>query len=208
MTSLFRMSKATERIKLDNRLRLLIENGVNTNQRTVICLVGEQGRNQVVHIHNLMSKANIKSRPTVLWCYKKELGFSTHRKKRMKLLQKRIKDGTMEVNEDDPFELFICATEIRWTYYKDTQKILGKTYDMLVLQDFEAITPNLLARKGSKFLKFEIFFEIPKIANHFDYNKNNRNNCRWWPCNISFQISEFSQAALYFVNGCPCSVPY
>ena len=65
----------------------------------------------------------------------------------MKLLQKRIKEGTMEVNEDDPFELFICATEIRWTYYKDTQKILGKTYDMLVLQDFEAITPNLLARK-------------------------------------------------------------
>ena len=66
MTSFFRMSKATERIKLDNRLRLLIENGVNTNQRSVICLVGEQGRNQVVHIHNLMSKANIKSRPTVL----------------------------------------------------------------------------------------------------------------------------------------------
>ena len=73
----------------------------------------------------------------------------------MKLLQKRIKDGTMEVNEDDPFELFICATEIRWTYYKDTQKILGKTYDMLVLQDFEAITPNLLARKGPNNL-FEI----------------------------------------------------
>ena len=67
------MSKATERIKLDNRLRLLIENGVNTNQRSVICLVGEQGRNQVVHIHNLMSKANIKSRPTVLWHNKKEL---------------------------------------------------------------------------------------------------------------------------------------
>ena len=162
MTSFFRMSKATERIKLDNRLRLLIENGVNTNQRSVICLVGEQGRNQVVHIHNLMSKANIKSRPTVLWCYKKELGFLTHRKKRMKLLQKRIKDGTMEVNEDDPFELFICATEIRWTYYKDTQKILGKTYDMLVLQDFEAITPNLLARKESKFLKFEIFLKFQK----------------------------------------------
>lgn len=57
-----------------------------------------------------------------------------------------MKSGTMEVNESDPFELFICATEIRWTYYKDTQKILGKTYDVLVLQDFEALTPNLLAR--------------------------------------------------------------
>ena len=31
-------------------------------------------------------------------------------------------------------------------YYKDTDKILGQTFSMLVLQDFEAITPNLLAR--------------------------------------------------------------
>lgn len=31
-------------------------------------------------------------------------------------------------------------------YYRDTDKILGQTYGMLVLQDFEAITPNLLAR--------------------------------------------------------------
>ena len=28
----------------------------------------------------------------------------------------------------------------------DTQKILGSTYGCLVLQDFEALTPNLLAR--------------------------------------------------------------
>ena len=55
----FRMSKS-ERIKLDNRLRLLIENGVKTNQRSIVCLVGEQGRNQVVHIHNILSKANVK----------------------------------------------------------------------------------------------------------------------------------------------------
>lgn len=32
------------------------------------------------------------------------------------------------------------------SYYRDTEKILGQTYGMLVLQDFEAITPNLLAR--------------------------------------------------------------
>lgn len=32
------------------------------------------------------------------------------------------------------------------SYYKESQKILGNTYGMLVLQDFEAITPNLLAR--------------------------------------------------------------
>lgn len=32
------------------------------------------------------------------------------------------------------------------SYYKESHKILGNTYGMLVLQDFEAITPNLLAR--------------------------------------------------------------
>lgn len=31
-------------------------------------------------------------------------------------------------------------------YYKESHKILGNTYGMLVLQDFEAVTPNLLAR--------------------------------------------------------------
>ena len=31
-------------------------------------------------------------------------------------------------------------------YYKETDKILGNTYGMCILQDFEAITPNLLAR--------------------------------------------------------------
>ena len=31
-------------------------------------------------------------------------------------------------------------------YYKESHKILGQTYGMCVLQDFEAITPNLLAR--------------------------------------------------------------
>lgn len=33
-----------------------------------------------------------------------------------------------------------------YSYYKDTDKILGQTFGMLILQDFEALTPNLLAR--------------------------------------------------------------
>jgi hypothetical protein len=32
------------------------------------------------------------------------------------------------------------------SYYKETEKILGQTFEMCILQDFEAITPNLLAR--------------------------------------------------------------
>lgn len=42
--------------------------------------------------------------------------------------------------------MFLSLTNIRYCYYKETEKILGNTYGMCILQDFEAITPNLLAR--------------------------------------------------------------
>ena len=64
----------------------------------------------------------------------------------MKQLQKKIKAGNLDVNEDDPFELLIASTNIRYSYYHETHKILGKTYGLCALQDFEALTPNLLAR--------------------------------------------------------------
>lgn len=94
----------------------------------------------------MLAKAEVKSRPSVLWCYKKELGFSSNRKKRMKNLQHKLQAGKLSVNEDDPFELFVSSTKIRYCYYSETHKILGNTYGMCVLQDFEALTPNLLAR--------------------------------------------------------------
>ncbi|GCC31718.1 RNA cytidine acetyltransferase [Chiloscyllium punctatum] len=134
------------RKKLDNRIRVQIENGVTQRQRTMFIIVGDHGRDQVVILHHMLSKATVKARPSVLWCYKKELGFSSHRKKRMRQLQKKIKSGTLDLKEDDPFELFVAATNIRYCYYNETHKILGNTYGMCVLQDFEALTPNLLAR--------------------------------------------------------------
>lgn len=134
------------RIKIDNRIRTLIENGVATDHRTMFVIVGEKAKDQVVYLHHMLSKTVVKARPTVLWCYKKELGFSSHRKKKMKSLQKKVKSGKLDVNEDDPFELFIVSTKIRYCYYKETHKILGNTFGMCVLQDFEALTPNILAR--------------------------------------------------------------
>lgn len=134
------------RKKIDNRIRVLIENGVAEKHRSMFVVIGDHGRDQVVILHHILSKAVVKSRPSVLWCYKKELGFSSHRKKRMKQLQKKIKSGKLDVKEDDPFELFVAATDIRYCYYAETHKILGNTYRMCILQDFEALTPNLLAR--------------------------------------------------------------
>lgn len=62
------------------------------------------------------------------------LSFYSNRKKRMRQLQKKIKTGTLNLKEDDPFELFIAATNIRYCYYNETHKILGNTYGMCVLQ--------------------------------------------------------------------------
>ncbi|XP_014448561.1 RNA cytidine acetyltransferase [Tupaia chinensis] len=134
------------RKKVDNRIRVLIENGVAERQRSLFVVVGDRGKDQVVILHHMLSKAAVKARPSVLWCYKKELGFSSHRKKRMRQLQKKIRSGTLNVNQDDPFELFGAATDIRYCYYSETHKVLGNTFGMCVLQDFEALTPNLLAR--------------------------------------------------------------
>src|SRR6195952_284396 len=84
---------------------------------------------------------------SVLWAYKtKLLGFTSNRQKREKRIKKEIKRGEREANTEDPFELFLTLHNIRYVYYKETDKILGNTFGMCILQDFEALTPNLLAR--------------------------------------------------------------
>lgn len=81
----------------------------------------------------MLSKTSLKQ-ATVLWCYKKKLALSSHRKKRMKQLKARQQCGNTDVNEDDPFEMFVSMTDIRYCYYKETHKILGNTFKMCVLQ--------------------------------------------------------------------------
>jgi len=144
------------RKRLDDRVRTLIERGVVRNQRSILVLVGDHGKDQVANLHQILSRTTLQSRPNVLWCYKKELGFSTHRKKRMKKLKRdkaRGLTGTSATDGSSPsfspadaFELFISSTDINWCYYKDSHRVLGTTVGMLVLQDFEALTPNLMAR--------------------------------------------------------------
>ena len=141
--------------KIDQRIRTLIENNVLLGHRSFFVLIGDHGRDQVVNLHYILSKAQVARRPSVLWCYKKELGFTSHQKKRLGQLKKKKMLGNAVNGDDsgssanpaeDPFELFLSQTDIRYTYYSESDKILGNTYGMCVLQDFEAITPNLLAR--------------------------------------------------------------
>ncbi|QBM90705.1 N-acetyltransferase 10 [Metschnikowia aff. pulcherrima] len=132
---------------IDSRIPALIRNGVQEKQRSFFIIVGDKARNQLPNLHYLMMSADLKMNKSVLWAYKKQLlGFTSHRKKRETKIKKDIKRGIRDVNDQDPFEAFILNQNIRYVYYKETEKILGNTYGMCILQDFEAITPNLLAR--------------------------------------------------------------
>jgi N-acetyltransferase 10 len=68
----------------------------------------------------------------------------------MKKIKNAKKRGLAKGKNDDPtvdnFELFISSTDINWCFYKDSHRVLGSTVGVLVLQDFEALTPNLMAR--------------------------------------------------------------
>ncbi|RLV95460.1 RNA cytidine acetyltransferase [Spathaspora sp. JA1] len=132
---------------IDARIPSLIRNGVQEKQRSFFIIVGDKARNQLPNLHYLMMSSDLKMNKSVLWAYKKKLlGFTSHRQKREAKIKKDIKRGIREVNDQDPFEAFISNQHIRYVYYKETEKILGNTYGMCILQDFEALTPNLLAR--------------------------------------------------------------
>ncbi|CAG9782247.1 unnamed protein product [Diatraea saccharalis] len=129
--------------KIDNRIRVMIENGVKLGHRTMFLLVGDKSRDQVPILYDMLVKSTVKARPTVLWCYKnKDEAISNHGKKRAK----KIAAGKLEVSEESLFDAFRVATTIHGRYYSESHAMLGQTYGVCVLQDFEALTPNLMAR--------------------------------------------------------------
>ncbi|EEC68932.1 hypothetical protein OsI_37627 [Oryza sativa Indica Group] len=134
------------RKKVDERIRTLIENGVRERQRSMFVIVGDKSRDQIVNLNYMLAKSRVKSRPSVLWCYRDKLEISSHKKKRAKQIKKLMQRGLMDPEKADPFSLFLETSDITYCLYKDSERVLGNTFGMCILQDFEALTPNLLAR--------------------------------------------------------------
>ncbi|CAN1842411.1 RNA cytidine acetyltransferase 1 [Linum perenne] len=131
------------RKKVDERIRTLIENGVKLRHRSMFVIIGDKSREQIVNLHHILSKAVVKSRPTVLWCYKDKLDIS---RKRSKQTKKWMQQGLLDPEKVDAFQLFMETGGLTHCHYKDSERVLGNTFGMCILQDFEALTPNLLAR--------------------------------------------------------------
>ena len=54
------------RIKIDNRIRTLVENGIITRHRSMFIIIGDKARDQVVTLHHILTKAGISgARPSV-----------------------------------------------------------------------------------------------------------------------------------------------
>ncbi|XP_021834012.1 RNA cytidine acetyltransferase 1 [Prunus avium] len=134
------------RKKVDERIRTLISNGVKNRHRSMFVIVGDKSRDQIVNLHYMLSNEVKKSRPTVLWCYKDKLELSSHKKKRAKQVKKLMQRGLLDPEKVDPFSLFVESGGLTYCLYKDSERVLGNTFGMCILQDFEALTPNLLAR--------------------------------------------------------------
>ncbi|KAJ9171333.1 hypothetical protein P3X46_014718 [Hevea brasiliensis] len=134
------------RKKVDDRIRTMIENGVKARHRSMFVIIGDKSRDQIVNLHCLLSKALIRARPNVLWCYEKKLEISSHKKKRTRQVKKLMQRGLLDPEKADPFSLFVESGAVSYCLYRDSERILGNTYCMCILQDFEALTPNILAR--------------------------------------------------------------
>ena len=134
------------RKKVDARIQRIIENAQKKNQRGVFVIIGDRARDVVVNINFLLGKIGSQKSKRILWCYNKELGFSAQKKKKMKELTASMKAGTYDSLSDNPFDLFITTSDIQYCYYKDSQNVQGQTFNMLILQDFEGLNPNVLCR--------------------------------------------------------------
>ena len=124
----------------DSRIPALIRNGLQEKKRSFFVVVGDHSKDAIVKLHFIMSQADLRQNKSVLWAYKnKLLGFTSHRKKRENKIKKEIKRGIRDANTEDPFELFVSLHDVRYVYYKETDKILGRTFGMVRSSSDDAI---------------------------------------------------------------------
>ncbi|KAJ3671189.1 hypothetical protein LUZ60_008615 [Juncus effusus] len=134
------------RKKVDERIRTLIENGVKLRHRSLFLMIGDKSRHQIPNLNLMLKHASLKPSRKILWCYKDELEISSHKQKQKKQVKKMIDRGLLDPELADNYTLFLATTDITYCHYKDSKRILGRTFSMCILQDFEALTPNVLAR--------------------------------------------------------------
>ena len=52
--------------KVDDRIRVAIQNGVKTRTRTMLVIVGDRGKDQVANLHYILSKSEVSTHILIL----------------------------------------------------------------------------------------------------------------------------------------------
>ncbi|ELQ73971.1 putative P-loop ATPase fused to an acetyltransferase [Trachipleistophora hominis] len=121
-----------DEIETDKRVADAIKQAVNQGHRSFFILNGDNSKNNVPILYNLLSE-RCSFLPSVLWCYCKKSKSREEKKKKMK---KEKKSAKCCINDDD----------IKKVSYQEVDIVMGNTYEMLVLENFEKISPNTLAK--------------------------------------------------------------
>ncbi|ADM12350.1 putative P-loop ATPase/acetyltransferase fusion [Encephalitozoon intestinalis ATCC 50506] len=125
----------------DRGIQNFFEENGRRNHRSFVILLGENGKAQIPAIHRILQGHTNGSVESIVWCHKNEVTRKTGQRVSGKRQKKRIEE---EESQDD-LALFIRARDIEFIEYRESERILGRTVDMLILQDFEALSPNLIA---------------------------------------------------------------
>lgn len=60
--------------------------------------------------------------------------YYSHKKKRAKQIKKLMQRGLMDPEKADPFSLFLETSDITYCLYRDSERVLGNTFGMCILQ--------------------------------------------------------------------------
>ncbi|GFR30827.1 RNA cytidine acetyltransferase [Trichonephila clavata] len=155
--------------KVNKRINDLIINGIRTRHRSLFFIYGEKSKEPVLYLHHLLKKNRLKvglQNPSILWCYRKEKDFDEFylRKRSKKLRKGYLIDNTF--NKNHALDHLLLSSEMKFCHYSETDKVLGQTFGMLVLQDFDGLTPNIIARTTESVEGGGIIlFLLPNIKN-------------------------------------------
>ena len=58
----------------------------------------------------------------------------SHTQKRVRQIKKKMVQGLLDPQKEDMFSLFVAGTDITYCYYHESERILGRTFGMCVLQ--------------------------------------------------------------------------
>lgn len=120
------------------RKTAIVSNPGKRNHRGFFVVLGEQPRQALPTLFDLMVQAGAVNK-SVLWTSGKKITAPPKPSKR------KLEEGAGEIMDQDPVDRFM-GRQINYVVYKDSEKVLGTTYGMLVMEDYEATTPNALAR--------------------------------------------------------------